>query len=275
MCLEDQKTLRLVHRWWLYVHGSFSELQAKDPMDDESSIPGFTVESFIDPSTGKGHSRFFWKHKRAFHVELKGVPMERLGGFSLISKDLEKVSAWASMANEQMPSDVKLENTENKRYFILSERKKYDLVKGLFVAALIFYGKAFTSAKGRRVKLDKKSLDNEYQIIHEYFMTYRHNFAAHSGDAKLETTRTNLVLTGSRKKGFHPLIHTGRIQPDNAMVPMGDFGLVELADHAKAVADLKYNNLSDHIMNKYVLPRGPEFWEKYARSKKHYVIEDK
>jgi len=243
-------------------------------MEDESSIPGFRVESFIDKKTGKGHSRFYWKHKRAFHVELKGVPIERLGGFSLISKDLEKVSAWASMANEEMPTNVRLDKTQQVKHFILPDRMKSDLMKGLFVAALTFYGKAFTRADGRRVKLNKKSLDKEFQAIHDFYMKYRHNFAAHSGDAKLETTRANLILTGKKKKGFKPLIHIGRIQPNNAMVPSGDIGLVELAEHAKTVANTNYDNLSDHVIEKYVLPRGPAFWEKYARSNRSFLIDD-
>ena len=39
------------------------------------------------------------------------------------------------------------------------DRGKYVLIKGLFVAALTFYGKCFSRCEGRRAQMDRNQLD--------------------------------------------------------------------------------------------------------------------
>ena len=44
-------------------------------------------------------------------------------------------------------------------------------------------------------------LEAEYRTVHDYFMKYRHNFAAHSGDEQLELTKSYLNATTQGVKG--------------------------------------------------------------------------
>ncbi|MGZ7307030.1 hypothetical protein ACXWRJ_09320, partial [Streptococcus pyogenes] len=92
---------------------------------------------------------------------------EQYGAYSLIEKDLRSVIIWLNEIEKLAPED--LDRWKNP--------DKMNLVKGLFVAALTFYGKCFTSCEGRRVKLEKTIIDPEYLDLHDHIMKLRHNFA--------------------------------------------------------------------------------------------------
>ena len=83
----------------------------------------------------------------------------------MVSSDERHVNATRSIAN-------------------IENRELFNTVKGLFVAALTIYGKRFTSCEGRRVKLEKKNLSEDFHETHDEAMAFRHNFAAHSGAKK-------------------------------------------------------------------------------------------
>jgi hypothetical protein len=82
-----------------------------------------------------------------------------------------------------------------------------------FVTALTFCGKCFSESAGRRAQVSRDWLEAEYRTVHDYFMKYRHNFAAHSGDEQLELTKSYVLIHPDRRD-FLPFLPTMRMQPD-------------------------------------------------------------
>src|SRR5690606_22830055 len=87
------------------------------------------------------------------------------------------------------------------------------VVKALFVASLTFYGKAFTEAQGRRTQLNLDLISPDFREFHLEVMRYRHHYAAHSGESKIETSNTYLLLITNEKNHFNPTLYTSRMQP--------------------------------------------------------------
>ncbi len=82
-----------------------------------------------------------------------------------------------------MKADVKL-TKDPKHRKSGRDRMRYNLIKGLFVAALTFYAKSFATCEGRKVKLEKKNHDDDFQKKNQLIIDLRKNFAAHSGQRR-------------------------------------------------------------------------------------------
>ena len=166
-------------------------------MQSDKSVKGLTTKKFIDQKTGELYYKYFWKRNEVPTVEIKGKLPDKLSGYTLIRKDLDNALGWVDLAEELMPP-----MDSEKNYAKSGDRKVFNQVKGLFVAALTFYGKCFTEAEGRNAQISRNWLDAEHKELHDYYMKLRHNFAAHSGKEKFELAKSYVLLHPKKKMNF-------------------------------------------------------------------------
>ncbi len=216
---------------------------------------GWTIiETFIP---GKGLSNeYLYEEKPAPSVQMTDKISEQYGAYSLIEKDLRSVIIWLDEIEKLAPED--LDRWKNP--------DKMNLVKGLFVAALTFYGKCFTSCEGRRVKLEKTIIDPEYLDLHDHIMKLRHNFAAHSGAENFEEVKVSLALHPSKKSDMKPQLYSELSQPDYLIGE--DVPFKALAESIRKKVSEKRARVGDTVFERIVLPKGKMYWYKKAKANK-------
>lgn len=217
---------------------------------------------FVDKETGKFHRIYKYKDKPCKRVYLKSRLSEHLSGYSLIEKDLRSSLVWLHKIDELVGE---LDGKKDGSHGIGRDRETFNVVKGLFVAALTFYGKGFTKCDGRPVKLERKQIAEDYRELHDLAMSYRHNFAAHSGAKKLEFVQVALVAPLKAKPGkpLPMIIYTELNQPDLAWYTKGnELWFIELFEHVRSMVKDKVNKLSEKIMKEEVLPKDPSHFFK-------------
>lgn len=216
---------------------------------------GWTIiETFIP---GKGLSNeYLYEGKPAPSVQMTDKISEQYGAYSLIEKDLRNVIIWLKEIEKLKPEN--LDRWKNP--------DKMNLVKGLFVAALTFYGKCFTSCEGRKVKLERTIIDPEYLELHDHIMKLRHNFAAHSGAEKFEEVKVSLALHPSKKSDMKPQLYSELSQPDYLI---GENVLFKaLAESIREKVFSKRAQVGESVLEKIVLPKGKMYWYKQAKANK-------
>ncbi|MDP2714030.1 hypothetical protein [Rheinheimera sp.] len=116
------------------------------------------------------------------YVVLEGPLAKRVTGLSLIWNDIKAVREIISRI---------VPNPEDS----ISNR-------GLFFGALALYGKCFTQANGRGVKLEAKQIFHSAEALasHEHLMRLRHELVAHGGNAQEEQLKIVLLLDPNIKK---------------------------------------------------------------------------
>ncbi|HZZ26986.1 MAG TPA: hypothetical protein VFE46_03175 [Pirellulales bacterium] len=225
-------------------------------MQSESDIPQLRVQRELDSSSGSVQLRYFWDNREIQKVAISGVVAERLAGLTLIQKDLVNALGWIKKASALIDT---IAVAGDGTYHQVADREIGNQVKAFFVAALTFYGKAFTEASGRRAQLSKDTLDSEFRATHDDYISYRHNMAAHSGSAKIESAKSFMLLipVGKNKFGFR--IHTNRLQPDFAWSDDIRDQFTSLIEHAIAKVSEQHENLSVRIIDA-AAAKGLEFW---------------
>lgn len=220
----------------------------------------WSVREFLDKTTGKVYRRYTYKRKACTRVVLDSKLSQQLAGWALIEKDLRNVGAWLKEIESRHTESPK---RKGQSYSHSRDRETYNLIKGLFVAAITFYGKCFSKCEGRPVKMERAQLEEQYRVLHDECLSYRHNFAAHSGAAKLERVEIALVFPGKFRAGVAPRIYHELFQPDLTW-PSGEDEVTfqQLVEHARSIARVKMERLSDKIVSEEVLPKGYEYWKK-------------
>lgn len=217
------------------------------------------VKEIIEPASGKTHRLYSYKRKPCRRVLLNSRLVDQLSGYVLIEKDLRNVLVWLK---EIEKLHVDASSIKGHHYAISPDRERYNLIKGLFVAALTFYGKCFSKCDARPVKLEQVQLNERYHALHDDCISYRHNFAAHSGAKKLEYVEIALVYPQKLKPGIEPRIYRELYQPDLLWPSGEDISLVELVEHVRSVANAKIVRLEKKILEEEVIPKGFVFWRK-------------
>lgn len=215
----------------------------------------WAVIDFIDKETGKIHRIYKYKNKPCKRVYLNSRLTDHLAGYSLIEKDLRSALVWLRKIDELVGD---FDERKDGSFGVGRDREKYNIVKGLFVAALIFYGKGFSKCEGRPVKLERNQLGEEYRELHDLAISYRHNFAAHSGAKKLESVRVALVVPVKAKlgKAIPMNLYTELNQPDLAWHSKGEeLWFIELFEHVRVMVKEKVKKLTDKIMTEEILPK--------------------
>jgi hypothetical protein len=236
-------------------------------MKPDNSVPRLVPKRDLNPTTGAAEISYYWDQKVARKVQIRGKLADQLSGYTLIRKDLDNALNWIQLAEKLVMAHHK--PVDGTYFFHATNREAFDLIKAYFVAALSFYGKCFTEAAGRHAQVSRDWLDANYRELHDYYMKYRHNFAAHSGDEQLELAKT-YVLVHPDGKEFIPFLPTARMQPDVVLPNSGEPGLGELIQHVLEKVLAKYDRLSQKIIHDLVIPAGVEFW--VAASEKNEVV---
>jgi hypothetical protein len=181
----------------------------------------------------------------------------QMAGYILIEKDLRSAGIWLAEIARIRGEDAVLDAGVHRHS---PDRERYNLVKGLFVAALTFYGKAFAQCEGRRIKMEKRQLSEEFHETHDAAISFRNNFAAHSGAELLERAEVVLVLPPKSKKKLPPRLYREMTQPDYATETSGQKRFSELIEHARSVAHSKLAQLDSKILIEEVMPMGYAYW---------------
>ena len=218
--------------------------------------PTWTVREHINKSTGKHKNTYYYRRKKALSIHLNSILANQLAGYVLIEKDLRNILIWL---NELLPA---LDDLSSDGFQKSPDRKQFNIVKGLFVASLTFYGKCFNQCDGRKNKLNKKNIkDEKLKEIHEDIMSMRHNFAAHSGEEKIELVRISLVLDPKKERNTPPNIMKEMLQPDTFIkYQIEDF--IELVEYLQKFVIEKMKALELRILSEEVLKKGKDYWYK-------------
>lgn len=220
---------------------------------------GWTVQEIISRGM-RHHRRYFLNRRQAFRFEMKGHLQDQWAGLSLIEKDLRNVSIWYRSILKMAPKE---------RIDIGSfsqDRETGMMMKGLYVACLASYGKCFSTAEGRKVKLDRSYVDEKFRELHDDTIHLRNNFAAHSGTDSYESVKIALVLPPKKEMHWGPLLFVELLQVDGAFQQDGELSLADLADNVAERVRVKMDKIREKILVEEVLPKGPDYW--YRRVKK-------
>lgn len=231
------------------------------PSRTKKNDDGWTIEEAWDSKSAKRYTRYYFKRNRAPRLEIKSKRAQRMAGLSLIEKDLRNVIAWLTKIEELHPKEDRPKGVGSSK-----DRANFNLVKGLYVAALTFYGKCFVSCDGRRVRLEESDLDDKYKNAHKEVMHMRHNFAAHSGADNFEDVSIVLVLTPRPRKNLDFRIFTELTQPDFAETSGDDVKFLDLAEHVQERVKTKIAKVEESIVKNEVLAEPPGHW--YSRWRK-------
>jgi len=219
----------------------------------------YAVREVLDATTGIVHRFYSFKGKPCHRKILRSRLADQLAGYVLIEKDLRSALSWIAHI-EKLHEFGAMRDEEGFAHG--KDREKYVLVKGLFVAALTFYGKCFSRCEGRRAQMDRNQLDERFHEIHDTCIRFRHNFAAHSGAEKLEKVNIALVFPKKRGVAVLPRIYMELFQPDLLSTSKGEIQMKELFEHVQAIVSEKISLLNDKILKEEVYPKGLSYWAK-------------
>ncbi|ENO3977415.1 MAG: hypothetical protein ACRDCT_22595 [Shewanella sp.] len=213
---------------------------------------GWTIIENFTPSKGL-NNKYLYLGEPAPSVIMTDKISEQYGAYSLIEKDLRSVVFWLQEIENLKPDDLDR----------LKKPEKMNLVKGLFVAALTFYAKCFTSCEGRRVKLDKSIFDTDDLKTHERIMKLRHNFAAHSGAEGFEEVKVSLALHPNIESNMKPNLYSELFQPD--YISGEQLAFKALAEKLRGIVFEKRDSVGDRVLEKIVKPKGKQYWYEQAK----------
>lgn len=229
-------------------------------MKPDNSVPQLVVKKDVDQSTGEAKIDYYWEGTLATKVQITGPLVDRMSGLTLIEKDLSNAHKWMKLA-EKLVGSTSVPTGGG--YFRAADRDTFDTVKAYFVAALTFYGKCFTEAEGRHANASRDWIETKYRDLHDYYMDYRHNFAAHSGDKALELARSFVVIKPDGT-ALVPHLPTIRLQPDVAFSSPGELGFTDLIEHVANSVAAKYQKVARKLIDEFIIPAGVEFWTQAA-----------
>lgn len=220
------------------------------------SYEGLDVEYYIDSETGEFKAVYTFNNEIVDRIKLSGRIADRASSLSLIHRDLKSAKEWYQIANELAGRNEL--RTDGKLYGNILDIDLSSEIRALFVASLTFYGKAFSEAKGRKLKMERDWLDSECFGLHDCIINYRHNFAAHSGNQDYESAETSLLLIRKNGKTFYQAV-TDRKQLSMIGVEDEHVDMINLFEHAIQVVEKKYNETLERIRT-YVMQKSYSFW---------------
>lgn len=210
---------------------------------------GWSKKEYMDPESGEVVRSYYYKGKKCKRVPLKSKLASQLAGYKLIDKDLRSCINWLLLIEGLSERS----GDREKNYSISPNRETFNLVKGLYVAMITFYGKCFASCEGRKVKLERNQLAEEFRSLHDLCIEHRNNFTAHSGAARIEECEIALVHSPVRGFGKSVVydIFSELQQPDAMLTGKGAEGgdsLEELFAHVRERVLAKIDVLVNKIM---------------------------
>lgn len=208
-------------------------------------------EYYVDPLSGEKRTIYTYFGEIVPKVTLTGKLADRASALSLILRDLESARKWYAMALEFFPEDffsVNDENNEDETAYHIVEKDFADKVRPLMIASVTFYGKAFTSAEGRKIKAEKTWLSEEHVSMHDYIIDLRNNFAAHGGVGDYETAETVLLLLPKSKKNIIYFPTTIRSQINMFKSRVENESILKHFDYVISILNQKYHALFPRLI---------------------------
>jgi hypothetical protein len=205
----------------------------------------FPAEEFrsvehIDATDNCPRRQYFYGDIPCTALPLTSAKAKQLAGYSLIEKDLRNAIFWAGeieKRHNEKPHDNRLaHNAKN--------IDNYNLIKGLFVAMLTIYGKCFAGCEGRRAKLDRRIVDEKYLDLHDRCISYRNNFAAHSGAERLERVSVVAVVPNSGSTRSVTMKVFRELDQPDLFWPTSSPTLAELFESVRAKVVTKIDSLA-------------------------------
>lgn len=208
---------------------------------------GWTIQEIVY-SEYHGHNHYFYLGKRAPVVKVGEEKLiKQYAGYTLIEKDLRSVLVWLN----------EIEKIDPQPFTRYEKPQLMDLVKGYFVAALTFYGKCFTTSKGRGIKYDRADVPEEHRPTHDTIMEMRHNFSAHSGIG-FESVKVSLVLHPDIHSDMKPKLYSELRQPDFDHELLNKMIVIVKILQEKSLD--KRESVGEKFLNEVVLPEGKFNW---------------
>ena len=224
------------------------------------NYPDWKEEITFEDESGSVVRTYKYKGESAGRIVLDDSISLQAAGYALIDKDLRNAFEWLEDVEAiYKEKGITKENEEPN----IPDKDEGRRLKSLLISMCTIYGKCFTSADGRRVKLGKNNIDKKYIETHDDIMEMRNNYAAHSGEEKIETGKIVLAITLDDPNEGQLMITTEIDQP--ASVGIDDINKIkELIMHLRDYV----SNKSDQLMNKIcedVLKVPPEEWLKMVK----------
>lgn len=213
------------------------------------------IEERLDPVTGQMTNRYYFKERLCGRVKLDNGIAKQLAGYKLIEKDLRNIISWLNQIQVLMEKFDEEEFTWEGNV-MSPDRDTFQIIKGLFVASITFYGKIFTKAAGRRVKLESTWFSSDELLSgHNYIMSLRHSYAAHSGEDSPEKADIILAIDPVRRRETAPQLFCELMQPDT-VGPEDITTFKKIVDELHEKVKNKISELSQLIFQKEVIEKG-------------------
>lgn len=204
----------------------------------------------------------FYKNKRAKEIYVTSKKGKAHSGYTLIRDDLKLCSAWLDLLEANMDKIAELPKSDDGDVYIRGNEGIVEVSAALLIAVYITYGKCFTVARGRRLKLQKKDISSRYFVTHEKLIKARHEFAAHAGEGDYEEAVT-VMLFGSPQRTGLPVALTGNTTKIQ-------FDVEEIKEFRAIVSYLydlvveKLSKIEASIFEDFQV-KGLEYWAKKAK----------
>lgn len=219
----------------------------------------WTQKAMVDQGTGEHRQEYYFKRKKAPRIPIDTPLARKLAGYSLIEKDLRTVIGWL----EKLEELLERRHIEIKPGYQLIDNHEDDLVaKSLYLSSLTFYGKCFSECKGRKVKLERSNISEEFHDAHDEVISMRNNYGAHSGKEKYEKVNVVLVLNPKKKyRHESPFLVRESFQPESIhSLPDENDSFLHLVDHVREYTLAKIEKLNSLVFEKDINPKGKEYW---------------
>jgi len=175
--------------------------------NDGESIDGLESRLVFDQTSMKGSAKYFLNGVECPQIKLDSMQSKLFANYALIKKDLKFCKQALKIAISLAKSS---DDLTSKGQFRAEFDEESDILKAMYISFVVTYGKCFTKADGRRVKLETKEIfeDDEVKEEHLSVMTQRHEYIAHGGKTNLEQVEPIVILHPDISENFAPLLTT-------------------------------------------------------------------
>lgn len=218
------------------------------------------VEDKLNVETNKVENEYYYKTEKAIRLKLESRIAQQYSGWILIEKDIRNIMSWLKLFIDVVKEINNGEIPEASQMRSGAFPEKNDLAKGLLIAIVTVYGKLFSQAEGRKVKLEKNIYaDSEAKLnIHESILELRNKYAAHGGAHEYEYVNIAVLLDSNRERNTLPAITKELSQPESFNyrdIPLFNEMLVTLKEYANNKIVIIGDKVMDGILSKDL-----DFW---------------
>jgi hypothetical protein len=226
-------------------------------------IKGITCKIEVDPKTYEIKHQNFLNGKECPKVSLSSQQAKNFAAYALIKKDLKYVLKAFKYAISIAHEAVEEEEGGDSFSYRTEIDADADILKAFYISGIVTYGRCFTKADGRRVKLEYKEMFNadekELHKLHLELMEQRHQYVAHGGKTKYEKVNPILVLHPDKESDSIPTLMTVSFHVDG----FGKKDFSEFLDLVKTVYErlnVMLDKKSKALYEREIKPKDNKSW---------------